>query len=58
MSMAEILFGGLNENGFIDAFKLRGTESIGVQFHPEYTSRPNIPNPIIKDFLKKSLRIK
>ena len=29
---------------------------IGVQFHPEFTSRPGRPNPIFKAFIKAALR--
>ena len=28
---------------------------IGVQFHPEFKSRPNKPHPLFKDFIKASL---
>ncbi len=28
---------------------------IGVQFHPEFTSRPNKPNPLFSEFIKASL---
>ncbi len=28
---------------------------IGVQFHPEFTSRPNKPNPLFSEFIKGSL---
>lgn len=29
---------------------------IGVQFHPEFTSRPAKPNPIFKEFIKASIK--
>lgn len=29
---------------------------IGVQFHPEFTSRPGKPNPIFREFVKASLK--
>ncbi|MCX7841846.1 MAG: CTP synthase [Clostridia bacterium] len=28
---------------------------IGVQFHPEFKSRPNVPHPLFKSFIKASL---
>ncbi len=31
---------------------------IGVQFHPEFKSRPNRPHPLFKDFIKVSLEKK
>jgi len=31
---------------------------IGVQFHPEYKSRPNKPHPLFKDFVRASLENK
>lgn len=31
---------------------------VGVQFHPEFCSKPNIPHPLFKDFLKECLLLK
>ena len=31
---------------------------VGVQFHPEFTSRPLVPNPLYKAFIKAALNIK
>ena len=28
---------------------------VGVQFHPEFQSRPNRPHPLFRDFIKHSL---
>ena len=28
---------------------------IGVQFHPEFRSRPNRPHPLFREFIKASL---
>jgi CTP synthase len=28
---------------------------IGVQFHPEFKSRPNRPHPLFRDFIRASL---
>jgi len=31
---------------------------VGVQFHPEFKSRPNRPHPLFKDFVKASIKTK
>ena len=31
---------------------------VGAQFHPEFTSRPNKPNPLFKSFIKAALNYK
>ena len=31
---------------------------VGVQFHPEFKSRPLIPHPLFKEFVKSAIRIK
>jgi CTP synthase len=31
---------------------------VGVQFHPEFKSRPNRPHPLFRDFVKAALRHK
>ena len=42
-------------NGLIEAVELEQHPFfIGVQFHPEFTSRLQNPNPIIVDFVKQS----
>lgn len=30
---------------------------VGVQFHPEFKSRPNAPHPLFRDFVKSSLDV-
>ncbi|MBQ1291664.1 MAG: hypothetical protein IIY28_10015, partial [Lachnospiraceae bacterium] len=30
---------------------------LGVQFHPEFKSRPNRPHPLFREFLKAACRI-
>jgi len=30
---------------------------VGVQFHPEFKSRPNRPHPLLKDFIKTALEL-
>lgn len=29
---------------------------VGVQYHPEFKSRPNRSNPIIKEFIKSTVK--
>ncbi|MEX2373677.1 MAG: CTP synthase, partial [Dehalococcoidia bacterium] len=29
---------------------------VGAQFHPEFTSRPNDPNPLFRDFVGAAVR--
>lgn len=42
-------------NGLIEAVELRGHPwFVGVQFHPEFTSRLQSPNPIILEFVKQA----
>lgn len=36
----------------------KNTWHVGVQFHPEYKSRPNRPHPLFRDFIKYSLLYK
>lgn len=50
---------GESTSGLIEAIELeRHPFFIGVQFHPEFTSRLQAPNPIILAFVKKSLESK
>jgi len=30
---------------------------VGVQFHPEFKSRPNRPHPLFRDFIRASLKL-
>jgi CTP synthase len=54
---AGIIFSGINlENNIIEIFELRDHPwFIGVQFHPEFKSRPNRPHPIFKSFIEAAL---
>lgn len=52
---------GLSPEGkLVEIMELEGQEfMVGVQFHPEFLSRPNRPHPLFKDFLhavKRTLR--
>ncbi|NLZ69735.1 MAG: CTP synthase, partial [Clostridiaceae bacterium] len=48
---------GVNpESGLIEAIELKDHPwFVGVQFHPEFTSRPNRPNPLFRDFVGAAL---
>lgn len=50
---------GESKSGLIEAIELeKHPFFIGVQFHPEFTSRLQAPNPIILAFVKKALESK
>ena len=41
------------DNHIVETVELKGEQFfIGVQFHPEFTSRPNRANPIFREFVK------
>lgn len=35
----------------------KDVQDMGVQFHPEFLSRPNRPHPLFKDFVEASLKV-
>lgn len=48
-----LIVSSIREDSDIDSVELSKHKFyIGVQFHPEYTSKPLVPNPIIISFLK------
>ena len=58
----EFIKGGLTVGGMSPDGKLVETVEltdrdfyVGVQFHPEFKSRPNNPHPLFKGFIKASL---
>ena len=53
-----ILFSGLSPDGhLVEAAELPGHPFyIGVQFHPEFKSRPDRPHPLFSAFIKASMR--
>lgn len=58
MEKAGLIVSG-ESNGLIEAIELKEHPwFVGVQFHPEFTSRLQSPNPIILDFIKNSLKLK
>jgi CTP synthase len=50
---AGLLASGLSPDGkLVEITELRGHPfMIGVQFHPEFLSRPNSPHPLFRDFI-------
>lgn len=54
-----MLISGESENGLIEAVEIKEHPFfVGVQFHPEFTSRLQSPNPVILEFVKKTLELK
>ncbi|WP_307983533.1 glutamine hydrolyzing CTP synthase [uncultured Helicobacter sp.] len=54
-----LLISGESKNGLIETIELQDHPFfVGVQFHPEFTSRLQAPNPIILEFVKQSLESK
>ena len=57
LSKLDIGIFGIRDKKYIDIFSLSDKGfAYGVLFHPEYTSRPGIPNPIITKFLEETKR--
>ncbi|MDD2214143.1 MAG: CTP synthase [Oscillospiraceae bacterium] len=52
-----VVFSGHNpESGLVEALELRDHPwFVGVQYHPEFQSRPNRPHPLFRDFVGASL---
>jgi len=50
---SDIIFSGLNlENNLVEIFELKNHPwFIGMQFHPEFKSRPNRPHPMFVSFI-------
>lgn len=55
---AGILFSGLSPDGrLVEAMELPGHPFyIGVQYHPEFKSRPNRAHPLFREFIAASIR--
>ena len=55
-------FAGLSPDGkLVEIVELPRTEHpffVGVQFHPEFKSRPNRPHPLFTEFIKTSSELK
>ncbi len=44
------------KNDYVEAFEWKNHPwGIGVQFHPEFVSRPNLPHPLFVDFIRIAL---
>ena len=59
LEKAGMIFGGFFEaKNLVETIELPHLRFfVGVQYHPEFTSRPNKPNPLFYHFLKASLPI-
>ena len=55
-----IIFSGINlENDLIEIIELDDHPwFMGMQFHPEFQSRPNRPHPMFKGFIESAIRMK
>lgn len=57
-----LVISGISPNDkLVEIVELKESEHpffIGVQFHPEFKSRPNRPHPLFKSFIKKVLELK
>ena len=55
---AGAVFSGLSPDGrLVEAMELPGYDFyIGVQYHPEFKSRPNQAHPLFKAFIEAALR--
>ena len=58
MEKAGMIVSGVNkENNLVEIIELKDHPwFVGVQFHPEFLSRPLSPHPLFKDFIKASLK--
>ena len=53
---AGLILSGLSPDGrLVETVELPGDFHVGVQFHPEFKSRPNKPHPLFLGFVKASL---
>jgi CTP synthase len=57
MEKAGLVFSGTSPDGrLVEIVELPGHPwFLSVQFHPEFTSRPNRPQPLFREFVKASL---
>ena len=56
MQAAGLVISGVSPDGtLVEAVEVADHFHIGVQFHPEFKSRPNKPSPLFVDFLKACL---
>jgi CTP synthase len=52
-----MLLSGISpDDNFVEIIELKEHPwFLGTQFHPEFKSRPNLPHPLFRDFIKASL---
>lgn len=51
-----VISGTSPDDSLVEAVELRGHPFfVGVQFHPEFKSRPNQPHPLFKGFISAAL---
>lgn len=54
-----VICGTSPEDTIVEAVEAKGNRfHVGVQFHPEFKSRPNKPHPLFTEFVKESLAVK
>jgi len=55
---SDIIFSGINlENNLVEIFELKNHPwFIGMQFHPEFKSRPNYPHPMFVSFIGEAIK--
>ncbi len=55
---AGIIFSGVNiENNLVEIFEYKNHPwFVGMQFHPEFKSRPNRPHPMFKSFIEAAIK--
>jgi len=55
---SDIIFSGINlENNLVEIFELKNHPwFIGMQFHPEFKSRPNCPHPMFVSFIEAAMQ--
>jgi len=55
---AGIIFSGMNlENNLVEIIELKEHPwFVGVQFHPEFKSRPNHPHPLFRSFIEAAIK--
>ena len=53
MKAAGLIISGTSPDGtLVEAVEVSGQFHVGVQFHPEFKSRPNKPSPLFTEFLR------
>ncbi|MEK7703020.1 MAG: CTP synthase [Nitrospirota bacterium] len=57
LSLAGLVFSGLSpDHGLVEMVEIADHPwFLGVQFHPEFQSRPEAPHPLFREFIKASL---